>query len=163
MDPHTAPPITDEPKLVPVAANDSVPPARGRQADLWAMWMSLAAFGLALMAVIWFLAGFISSDPQFNPVFSAFLLSSFLGAFALGPPAICAIIARRAARGGLSRRGGWVVLALCLPWAALGVLLLSHSPLPVFVGALAVFLSGCLCFWAGVSLWLDRAGGAASQ
>ena len=107
---------------------------------------------LAVVGTVWFFAGFLENDTEFRATSSAFLLSLGLGAFAIVPAAICLRLSLGAAIRGVRVGDCLWTLVMMGPWVGLSIVTLRRSPLPGWVGGLALMLSGLLSLWAVVSL-----------
>ncbi len=138
----------------------SVPPApvthaSGRPADLIAA--AVAGFGttLCVITAIWFFLGFAENDTRPEHLTSAFVLTSVLFAFAIGPFLCTTYFAWLAHKSGAKRVHLIWTLCLMLPWVGLGFVAMTHTPLPLWSGGVMASLASLLSLWALVSFILD--------
>jgi hypothetical protein len=131
-------------------------PVRGRRADRLAAVIAGLGLAASVAGTLWFLAGFIETDPGFKPATSALLLSLGLGAFAIVPCAVVLRLALSAWKNGFRKSQGLWTLLLMVPWTGLGWLLGRVEALPFLLVAAPFAVALPLIIWAGVSLWLDR-------
>lgn len=130
-------------------------PPLGRPADLFAMALAGIGACLSIISAVWFFLGFAENDTRPEHLTSAFVLTGILFAFAIVPFGCVAGLARRAYARGTKRTHLLWTLLLMLPWIGLGLITVSFTPLPLFVGSVIAGLAGLLSLWAGVSLVLD--------
>ncbi|CAM3852187.1 hypothetical protein [Litorimonas haliclonae] len=144
-------PITDR---APAKRDTAQCPARGRPADLVACGIaSCAALSAAITSILFFL-GFAANDSVLAGLVSAFAFAVLLGAFAVVPAVITAMLAWRGWKAGLRRKNAvWVVL-LMAPWTALSVIALLNAPLSKILSGGAFLASTLLLLWAIISLIL---------
>ena len=126
--------------------------SRGRPVDGWAVAIAALALALSIAGTLWFLSGFIETDPEFRAASSAFLLSVGLGGFAIIPSAVVMRLTWTAHKDGFRPALGWWTFLLMLPWIGLGGLWILRTPLPRWAGWTAVLLASLLCLWAALSL-----------
>ena len=146
--------MTDE-SVIPIIPDEDISAPLGRRADLLAALLAGIAASLSIIGAFWFFLGFAENDTRPEHLASAFVLTLILFAFAIIPFACVAYFARAAHRGGTKRAHLFWTLFLMLPWVGLGVIAVSHTPLPVWCGLIMAGLAGLLSLWALVSLVLD--------
>jgi len=127
----------------------------GRKADVLAMIFAGLGAALSFVLAVWFFLGFAENDTRPEHLVSAIFLTCLLFIFAIGPFTIVTEFARRAYRDGTKRSSLLWTLFLMLPWFGLGLLSVSHTPLPIWCGLTLAGLAGVLSLWALISLLLD--------
>lgn len=142
-----------DPTLKPFGQKAQTMP-KGRLADRVACGLACLSGFLAFLTATLFFAGFASNDANPAGLASAFILSFGLGLFAIVPSLIVAKIAFRAWKHGLKPKPGIAVFFLSLPWIILSSLILLYTPLPLYLGIIALLLSSLICVWTCVSLSL---------
>ena len=135
----------------------AVPPKpTGRKADLLAALVAGIGSGLSILTALWFFIGFAENDTRPEHLTSAFVLTCLLFAFAVIPFSLVSRFAwiayRKTAR---LAHLFWTVL-LMVPWVGLGVLTITHTPLPIWCGYILTGLAGILSLWAIISVILER-------
>jgi len=146
--------MTEE-TLKRIADTTDVTIRNGRQADLFATLLAALGAIISVIAALWFFLGFVENDTRFEHLTSAFVLTLLLFSFAVGPFAIVAGFGRRAYLKGATRSHLFWTLLLMLPWTALGIIAMTHTPLPIWCGLLITILAVLLSLWAFISLILD--------
>ncbi len=143
--------------LSPIAepAKPRPPAPKGRLADLIAAGVSALSAVLACFTAVVFFAGFALNDTELGGLVSAFVFSALLGAFAIIPSIIIALIAARGYKYGLTRRAALWCVFLALPWVTLSLTVLIKTPLPAYMAAIALCLSSLMCLWALISVILS--------
>lgn len=130
------------------------PKPKGRPADLIACALASLAAILAAIGSLLFFLGFAANDSVLAGLVSAFAFSVLLGAFAVVPALVIALIAWRGWKSGLRRKDAIWVIILCTPWVVLSSLAVLKTPLPIGLSFGAFFLSGLLLVWAVTSFIL---------
>ncbi|RKQ69352.1 hypothetical protein DES40_2152 [Litorimonas taeanensis] len=138
-------------------------PAKGRLADLLACGLAILAAILSAFTALRFFLGFAANDTHLAGLSSAFIFSIFLGVFAVGPAIIIARLAFLGWKSGLVLKQALWVLCLGMPWVVLSVLIIKHTPLPIYAGWTAFTLSSLLCLWAAISIYLSHSGTQSRQ
>ena len=148
--------MTDE-TLDPIYQT-AVPAAKpaGRRADLLAALVAGIGSGLSTLTAIWFFIGFAENDTRLEHLTSAFVLTCGLFAFAIIPFSLVCRFAWAAYRDSAARAHLLWALFLMLPWVGLGVLTITHTPLPIWSGYIIAGLALILSVWALISLILER-------
>lgn len=133
--------------------------AKGRPADILAAGLAALACLLSTLTALLFFSGFAETDSALPGLASAFVFAFILMLFAAVPTALICRIAYKAWISGLGLKHALWAIALVLPWAALSILLVMQTPLPLYMSGTALILSGLLLFWSGVSAilaWKNR-------
>ena len=163
--PKTARPVFVTEIIEPIATNDSDvnlrkehPSGRptGRLADKAAAVISVIAGVLAIIGSVIFFAGFAANDSHLAALTSAFTFTALLGAFAIAPPLLIARLAWRAYKQGGTRKSAAFGLLLSGPWVILSGLLISHTPLPLWVSWPAFIIALLLAIWSIAGLFLEK-------
>jgi len=128
----------------------------GRKADLLAALVAGLGAGLSILAALWFFLGFTENDTRLEHLTSAFVLTGLLFAFAIIPFSLVFRFTWLAHRQTAKRPHLVWTIFLMLPWLGLGILTMTHTPLPVWCGLIIIGLAALLTLWAVVSLALDR-------
>ena len=128
----------------------------GRQADILAALLACLGAIFSVLGAFWFFIGFAENDTRPEHLASALMLTLILFAFAIIPFSLTAGFARHAYRSGTKRAHLLWTLFLMLPWVALGIIAITHAPLPIWYGLSLTSLALLLSLWALVSLVLDR-------
>ena len=147
--------LMTEDTIKPIIQIKTISARLGRRADILAALLAGLGAGLSALTALWFFFGFAENDTRPEHLASAFALTLILFAFAIIPFACVAHFARRAYRMGTNRPHLLWTLFLMLPWVGLGVIAVSHTPLPVFWGIIITALAALLALWALVSALLD--------
>ena len=149
--------MTDE-ALTPIVQNETPGKPTGRQADLIATVLAGTGTALAIIAAFWFFLGFLENDKRPEHLTSALVLTLGLVAFSIVPFACVTRFAWQAYRQAVTRAHLFWTIFLMVPWVGLGVLTISHTPLPFWCGFIAVSLATLLIIWAIISLILEQKG-----
>jgi len=147
--------MTEE-TLAPIVQIETPEKPTGRQADLLATVLAGTGTALAILGAFWFFLGFFENDKRPEHLTSAFVLTLGLFAFSIIPFALVTRFAWQAYRRAVTRAYLFWTIFLMVPWIGLGVLTISHTPLPLWCGLIAVSLASLLVIWAIISLILDR-------
>lgn len=147
--------MTEE-TLNPIFKTEGPAKPLGRKADVLAAGLAAIGAGLSCIAAIWFFLGFAENDTRLEHLTSAFVLTILLFAFAVIPFTLVSRLAWLAYRRGPKRAHLLWTLFLMLPWVGLGILTMTHTPLPLWCGLISTALAVILSLWALISLELDR-------
>ncbi len=131
------------------------PTPKGRRADLLACILAALGAVTALIIALWFFFGFAENDTRPEHLFSVLIFTLGIFGLAIVPFATISRLAFITYKmGGKLAFYLWTIF-LTLPWLGLGFLSLVFTPLPFWVGGLAVLLSILLALWALTSIILD--------
>lgn len=149
--------IMTEETLTPIFKSDAPAPAKpiGRSVDCIAALIAGLGAGLSGLGAVWFFLGFAENDTRLEHLTSAVVLTLTLFSFAIIPFTLVARFAWHAYRHEAKRAHLLWTVFLMLPWVGLGILTISHTPLPVWCGFIVTALAILLSLWALVSLVLE--------
>lgn len=145
----------DEDIILPHSpTSNETSPAKGRPADRIAAGLAAIGCALAVLAVIWFVWGFMAEDGWSNTTFSATILGLAVGSLGIVPLAVIATLAYKAWKNGGGRATYLWSLLLATPWVIVAALALRYAPLPMWTSLLMLIINSLLILWGCVSLVL---------